>query len=256
MPAPPRPRLRLVHEGLASLRLERQGRGLAFDPRDATFARRGDLAIVLRATPGRVAGISDAAVAGLKPAVVAGQAVLDHLGELGHLEGHRAPTSVDGVHVDLLPVPEEVSSEGELRARALAELARPVGLWGRVRERWRLPRWERHVAIVTLPDGGRLAHLDQCVTRRALSSRWLDRLVERVHGVDWLLVGVGSGEHAAVLDVVPRVAARVTLVTELDGELRARGVDVGLLTPTVDRLVDAGLLAFPFPAEATQRFEA
>ena len=105
--------LRLEHEGGASIRVERAGRWLRFDPiaPDRAWEALGDMPyatalgadeIVVLTFPEheRLVATAHAVRDGLKPTVVASPEILAWLAEFGALDPVTAPTTLDGIDID------------------------------------------------------------------------------------------------------------------------------------------------------------
>ena len=111
------------------------------------------------------------------------------------------------------------------------------------------------VVQLTLPDGGRLLHLDLSLHHEA-SEQWVQDAQERFRGADWLICGVEYGQDEAVLTHLKGFEAKLVLLTDLVNEQReSQGLPTNLLTPTVDALIEQGVAAHPFPPKSSFRFE-
>ncbi len=111
------------------------------------------------------------------------------------------------------------------------------------------------VVQLTLPDGGRLLHLDLSLHQET-SDQWVREAQERFRGADWLICGVEYGQDEAVLTHLKGFEPKLVMLTDLVNEQRkAQGLPTNLLTPTVDALIGKGLSAHPFPPKSSFRFE-
>ena len=70
-------RLRLEHEGFSSLRVERRGRRVRFDPVESPDS--DDIVVLTRCWPEHLDATAKAVQAGTRPTVVAAAAVIDWL---------------------------------------------------------------------------------------------------------------------------------------------------------------------------------
>ena len=83
-------RLRIEHEGLLSLRMERKGRTIRFNPMHPPEST--DIVILTGTWPEHLDATAAAVSAGNRPTVIAPQAVLDWLTTRGELSGHSGST--------------------------------------------------------------------------------------------------------------------------------------------------------------------
>lgn len=247
-------RLRIGHEGYSSIRVERPGRFFRFDPRKPPGPT--DVTVLTWVEPERTMGLRAAMAAGAAPAVVATPPVRTWLHSLGKVEDQSPGGRIDRVLVEALeyrPVPYATPPEALRKTRAA--LLNPLMAARRLGTRARLPTCNPIAVQLTLPDGGRLLHLN-CALHRDTDPEWLARAAERFGGADWTIVGVDFGEDEAVAELLPRFAPRQVLVADLLNDARRDiGLATGIVTPLVDRLIAAGLDAHPFVREATFRYE-
>ncbi|MCB9794043.1 MAG: hypothetical protein H6741_15115 [Alphaproteobacteria bacterium] len=247
-------RLRLEHEGHASIRVERRGRWLRFDPHLPPDP--DDVSVVTWVELERAKGVVTAIREGRRPTVLATPDVRAWLHEKGEVDDHSLGGTIDGVRVEALeytPIPYATPPEAARKVRAA--LRHPAMAVGRLRQRVGLPRTKPIVTQLTLPDGGRLLHLN-CSLHQGTDVEWLRRAQDRFRGADWMIVGADYEHEAALLEMVPGFEAGVVLVADLVNETRREiGMPVNILTPTVDALVERGIEAHPFVREAGFRFE-
>ncbi|RME24025.1 MAG: hypothetical protein D6798_12250 [Deltaproteobacteria bacterium] len=258
-PAPSRahrPRLRIVHEGLLSLRLERPGRTIRFNPRhppddDDIVVLDWNWSEHLRATEQAVAS-------GRRFDAVAPEPVRRWLTDLGLAAGRVHPSGavIDGVMVEqqpYQPIPWATPIEGVRKFRSA--LVRPGRAVRRLASHRGLPRCEPQVTALGFADGARLLHANLSL-HRGTPDDWLAALARQRGGADWLLVGCDFEEDAAVAARVPRLSAATIVVVDLVNEVRRSiGMPTGLLTPLVDRLRRDGLDAHLLAAHTSMRFE-
>lgn len=248
-------RLRMEHPERADLRLHRAGRTIVFDPA-RPFP--DDAVVVLTGpAPDRVRGVAEAVAAGKRPTVLASAELLDWLGGLGALDGAVPPHEVDGVRFEAEPYTPPPPNAGPLSRQLVASLGalRPAATLRHLRERARLPGGQPRAWQLRFPDGTRLLHLDLALHRGA-SEAWVERVAAAWAEPDWLLLGSAWGEGDGVVRWVPRFGrTRVLLLDLVNGERRALGLPVELVTPLRDRLVAEGVDAYVFATEAGYRFE-
>ncbi len=251
-------RLRLAHEGMLSLRLEREGRFVRFDPQ---YAPGGDDIVILTWNwPEHLDATARAVVAGGHPTVVASAEVLEWLGERGDLEAHPLGSgqtvNVDGVTIEAFPyTPIPYATPAEAVRKVQAGVMSPGKAVRRLVKRARAPKAEPLIVKLTLEDGTTIVHLNHAL-HSGTDEAWLERAVAELGGADYLIAGVDFEEHEAFLSLIGRFAPKLLLVTTLAGEVRRGvGMPVRLLTPLVDQLSAAGLNAYVFPGQSTQRFE-
>jgi hypothetical protein len=243
-------RLRLVHEGLRALIFERPGRFVRVDPIGAIA--RDDIVVLTGAWPEQVEATAAAVRAGLRPTVIAAPELLAYLGGIGALDGFPGPVSLDGLAVELA---EAVEPRAGVATRAAAAALAPGRALLRLGRGARLPRSVPRCFRLTLPDGGALVYLNTALTAEAPAA-WVDAMVARWGGAEWLLVGMEPEQEAAIEQLVPRFGAKHVILTDLVSEIR-RGLrlPVGLLTPAADRLVSRGVPAQVFVSGAGLRYE-
>lgn len=247
--------LRLLHEGMLSLRIERKGRRLRFDPQSPPES--GDITILTGGWPEQIEATAEAARAGARPSVVTSAEVGTWLKDQGEIEELSSRTLIDDLMIESEPyTPISYATPKETLHKASSALRRPDRALRRLLRRARGPlQAAPHICHITFPDGRRLLHLHLAL-HSSTPGPWLDRVVERWAGADWLVVGVDHGEEAAVLDLLPRLAARKVLVTDLVSEVRrGLGLPTGLLTPMVDTARDRGIDAYIVVSGASMRFE-
>jgi len=174
---------------------------------------------------------------------------LQSLEDLGTIDGHMVPTTLDGVKISTAEFPQPTTN-----------MLRTPSLTQRIKQRLSGQpfRWNPQPRVVQLelPDGGRLVHIG-CALHSENPRDWIEQIAEQFGGADWLIVGIPYGEGQAVLDYLSLFNARIILVTDLVNDSRElRKLPTELMTPIVDRLQDQGLAAYPFPPQSSQRFEA
>ena len=246
-------RLKLVHEGRRYIRVERKGRFFAFEP-DSAFHEVG---ILLGAEQERVSGLVRTAQSG-RGEVVLSEQVAQGLGSLNGITMHCFPVTVDGVLFEGMsysPLLQPDRASGVLRMRHAIKSPRKAAK--RWRENGESPNSEALTSVVqlTLPDGGRLVHLDLSLHQET-PDEWIKEAQERFKGADWLICGVEYGQDDSVLAHIKGFESKVVLLADLVNEQReAQGLPTNLLTPTVDALVEQGISAHPFPPKSSFRFE-
>lgn len=248
-------RLRVEHPERAELRLWRAGRPVVFDP--ATPPPDDAVVVLTGPAPDRLRGTAEAVEAGRRPTVLASEGVHAWLGRLGALEGGSGPTTVDGVRFEPRPYAPPPPAMGPLGRQLLARVGaiRPGAGLRALRERARAPEDAPLAWRLTFPDGSALLHLDLAL-HRGTPEAWVDEAATAWAGAEWLLLGAGYGEGDGVERWVGRFGAKRVLLCDLvNGERRALGLPVELVTPLRDRLVAQGLEAHVFATEASYRFE-
>jgi hypothetical protein len=247
-------RLRLEHEGFASVRVERKGRTLRFDP--VVPPDGDDIVVLTRAWPEHLDATAQAIAAGVRPTVVAEPEVLSWLSRKGELDGHRAPVTLDGLSIETLaytPIPYAEGAEALRKVRSA--LVRPDRAVRRLARRVRQPKAEPVVVQVTLPDGGRLLHLNLAL-HGGMPDAWLDEAAARFGGADWIVVGIDYGHDDAVLQRIQRFGdGRIMFTDLLNDSRQAVGMPINLLTPACDRAITQGVDAHLFVGGAGMRFE-
>lgn len=246
--------LRLELEGFQSLRLERPGRFLRFDPIGEIAA--DDIVILTWNEHERLAATARAIRGGKRLTVVAVPEILTWLAGHGSFDGHEAPVEIDGVRIELMPYQPIPYAEGaEIPLKVLSSLVNPARAARRLLQRRKLPSAAPVVAQLTFPDGRRLLHLNFALQSHT-PEPWLAEAVARFREPDWLITGVDYGYEASFLERIPRFGAKRLLVADLLSDTRrAIGMPTGVLTPLVDRLVEQGLEAYVFATHASFRFE-
>jgi len=247
-------RLRLEHEGFASVRVERRGRRLRFDP--VVPPEADDITVITRCWPEHIDATAQAVAAGLRPTVIAEPEVLSWLAQKGDLDGHRAPVTLDGLSVETLayaPIPYAEGAEALHKVRSA--LVRPDRAVRRLARRVRQPKADPVVVQVTLPDGGRLLHLNLSL-HGGTPEGWLDEAVARFGGADWIVVGIDHGHDDEMLARIQRFGECRVMFTDLLHDSRmAVGMPINLLTPACDRAITQGVDAHLFVGGAGMRFE-
>lgn len=247
-------RLRIEHEGALSLRLDRRGRAVRFDPQVPPEA--SDIVVLTGTWPEHLEATRDAVRAGTRPTVVAPAPVIEWLGTQGELDGHSDTATLDGVQIaqrPYTPIPRTTPREAVFKAKSA--LRRPDRAARRLLQRAGLPTAAPVVTHLTFPDGSRLLHAALCL-HEGTPAAWLDQLVADWGGPEWLVLGIDYGHAEAVLARVERLGARHVLFTDLLSEMRRRlGFPTELLTPARDRAVAAGMLADVFVSGAGLRYE-
>jgi len=247
-------RLRLVHEGYSSIRLERPGSWFRFDPRDPP--EEGEQVVLTWAELGRAEGTLQAVRMGTNPRVVAVPALRGWLHEHGSVQDRSPGGRVDDVQIEAIeyePIPFATGAEAARKTKAA--LMSPAVAARRLLRRTRTPTAPPIVVQLSFADGSRLLHLNCSLHQRATQG-WLNRCVERFRGADWVIAGVDYEEEEAFERLVPSFEPGKLLVTDLVGNTRADlGLPVRHVTPLVDRLCAQGLAAFPFVGGTTYRFE-
>lgn len=247
-------RLRLEHEGFASVRVERRGRLVRFDPVEPPAA--DDIVVITRAWPEHLDATVQAIEAGVRPTVVAEPEVLSWLARRGDLDGHRAPVTLDGVSIETLaytPIPYAEGAEALRKVRSA--LVRPGRAVRRLARRARLPKAEPVVVQLTLPDGGRLLHLNLSL-HGGTPETWLSEAAARFGGADWIMAGIDHGHDDEMLQRIQRFGEGRVMFTDLLHDSRqAVGLPINLLTPACDRAITQGVDAHLFVGGAGMRFE-
>lgn len=248
-------RLRLVHEGYASIRVERRGAWVRFDPYDAPAP--GQLSVLTWSELERSRGVLAAMDAGDRPTVLTSPPLREWLRGKGAVDDRDPDGVVEELRFEAEPYkPIPYATPPEAARKLRAAVLNPAHAAMRVRKRLEQPRGTQPLLVqVTLPDGGRLLHLN-CSLHDGTDAEWLRRVQGRFHGADWLLVGVDYEQDEAVIEGVPGFGARTVMITDLVNDVRRDiGLPCGILTPVVDALASRGVDAHPFVREAGQRFE-
>ncbi len=245
-------RLRLFHEGFASIRAEWAGRTFRFDPVQAPEEE--DQVVLTWHQPEHTQGVLSGLKGGTRVRVLAAAGLHPWLQENGEPQ-----LSAPGGYVDkevlveaMAYVPRQVS---EGLAKASAALLNPTQAARQLLHRARQPESEPQVIQLTFPDGGRLLHLG-CALHRGTDAEWLRRAQEHFGGADWIIVGMEPGEEDAVSEMITAFEGKFVHITDLVNEKRAElGLPTNILTLPVDALRDAGVEAFPFVSGAGYRYE-
>ncbi|MCB9780092.1 MAG: hypothetical protein H6742_16115 [Alphaproteobacteria bacterium] len=250
-------RLRMEHEGLWSLRLEREGPWLRFDPRSPPDD--GQLVVLTWCWPEHLDATAAALREGRDLTVVAAPEILDWLHRQGAPRDRllAAPVEREGLRIEQVeytPIPWVTPDEAVHKLKsAVLRPDRAVARLGRKRG---LPRCGPRITAITFPDGQRLLHLALAL-HQGTPDGWLDDVVARFGGPDLLVLGADHGHQDAVRQRIARFSARRVLVVDLLGEVRRNvGMPTELLTPMVDALRADGLDAYVFASRVSYRFEA
>lgn len=252
-------KLRLEHEGRASVRVEWPGRTVRFDPLAAPQGpgvEAGDLIICTWNWPEHLDAVAAAVRAGDRPTVLGEPEVLAWLAGQGPIDAHRAPVTLDGLSIETrtyTPIPYATPSEAVHKVRSA--LLRPDRAAGRLLKKARMPRVEPIIVQLTFPTGERLLHLNLSLHSRT-PAPWLDDVSERFKGAHTVIVGVDHGEDHAVLERLERFEPGRVLFTDLISETRrALGLPTSLLTPVCDDAIAQGVDGYLFVSGAGMRFE-
>ena len=247
-------RLRLEHEGFASLCVQRRGRRIRFDP--VVPPDGDDIVILTRAWPEHLDATAESLAAGARPTVIAEPEVLSWLSRRGDIDAHRAPVTLDGVSIETLtytPIPYAEGAEAIRKVKSA--LMRPDRAVLRLARRARQPRAAPVVVQVTMPDGGRLLHLNLSL-HDGTPGAWLEEASARFGGADWIVAGIDYGHDEAMLDRIQRFGdGRVMFTDLLNDSRQSVGMPVNLLTPACDRAITRGVDAHLFVGGAGMRFE-
>lgn len=247
-------RLRIVHEGCASLRVERRGLWFRFDPIEVPGP--GEAAIVTWTEWERAKGVLAAIAAGSRPTLIATPPVRMWLSSKGEVDDRSLGGKVDGVLVEAMeyqPIPYATPPEAVRKAKAA--ILNPAMAVQRLRRRMDQPSALPVIVQLSFPDGGRLLHMN-CALHNDTDAEWLKRVQDRFRSPDWLIVGMDYEHEAAAVEGIPGFEAKTVLVTDLVNDVRrAIGLPCGILTPHVDALKGLGIDAHPFVKEAGFRFE-
>jgi hypothetical protein len=245
-------RLKLVHEGHRFIRVERPGRFFAFEP-DQAFHEVG---LFLGAEEERLRGLRATARNGGGEVIVS-ESLRPLAADLGGLSVHTWPTVVDGVSFDAMAYPPHTQPDrgsGVLRMRRALKSPRMAAK--RLFDGGTDSVEQAAILEMTLPDGGRLLHLDLSLHEEA-DPEWIQAAQARFKGADWVICGIEYGQDQAVLDHLPGFEGKINLIADLVNDERAQhGLEINFLTPTVDALLDLGITAYAFPPKSSFRFEA
>ena len=249
--------LRIQHEGFLSLRLERPGRTLRFDPCEPI--EDGDIVVLTWTFPEQVDVTRKAVSDGTRPTVVATRAVLDWLGKRGEVDGHdlsAGPVSIDGLRLEAFPyTPIPYANRPEAVRKVGSALRNPGRAIGRLARHLDEARTTPLAIEVDLGDSGRLLHLNLAL-HSGTPAPWLADMQARARGLRWLLAGVDYDEEPAFLEALVGFQAEHVLVTDLVGEIRRKiGLPTRLLTPLVDQAQVRGLPAAVLATRSSFRYE-
>lgn len=247
-------RLRIEHEGVLSLRLDRRGRPVRFDPLAPPDS---DAIIVLTgAWPEQLAATRTAVREGRTPTVVASAPILEWLSRFGSVDGHTAPTQLDGVTIEqraFTPIPYATPLETMFKVQSA--LRRPDRAARRLARRIEMPTADPVVTRLTFADGSHLVHASLCI-HDGTPDAWFGSLIADWAAPEWLVLGVDFGHGDAAVERAGDFNAKHVLVTDLLSELRRKlGLPTELLTPVRDRMVARGLPADVFVSGAGLRYE-
>jgi hypothetical protein len=247
-------RLRIEHEGLLSLRMERKGRTIRFNPMHPPEST--DIVILTGTWPEHLDATAAAVSAGNRPTVIAPQAVLDWLTTRGELSGHSGDVEVDGLRFESRSyVPLPFMEGAEAVRKVGSALRRPDRAVRRLARRASMPKAEPQAVRITFEDGATLVDAGLSL-HGGCPDPWLAELCEAWGGPEWLITGVDYGEETPFLAQVGRIDAKRILVADLLGSIRrSNGLPFSLLTPVVDRAQALGLDAYVFATKVTMRFE-
>jgi hypothetical protein len=247
-------RLRISHEGLRSLKLERPGRRLRVDPIAPIDA--DDILVLTGSWPEQLEAAAALVRSGARPAVVAAPEVLAYLASLGPVQAFPGPVSIDGLAIELQPyTPIPWMSPAEAPGKLISAAVRPDRALARLGRRARLPRAAPRAFQLTLPDGGRLVYLGTAL-HSGTPPDWFEKIRAEWRAPQWLVVGVDLGEEAAAAELIPQMNAEQVILTDLVSEVRrAMGLKIGLLTPLGDTLIERGLAAQVLVSGAGLRYE-
>jgi hypothetical protein len=247
-------RLKLVHEGHRFIRVERRGRFFAFEP-DQAFH---EIGVILGGSEERLRGVRATSANGVGEVVVS-DGLQSMVSQMTGMAVHTCPAEVDGCQFEAMsyvPHSQPDRKTGVLRMRRAFKSPRKAAK--RILDGSSGPSSAEESVIIqiTLPDGGRLLHLDLCL-HEEVEPEWILAAQARFKGADWVICGVEYGQDQAVLDHLAGFEGGINLVTDLVNEERSdQGLAFNILTPTVDELADRGLTAYPFPPLSSFRFEA
>jgi hypothetical protein len=249
--------LRIQHEGFLSLRLERQGRTLRFDPCEPV--EDGDVVALSWTFPEQLDATRRAVADGLRPTVLAAGPVLDWLARAGEVDGHDllgGPVAIDGMRVAATPyTPIPYATPAEAARKVQSALRNPGRAVGRLVRHIDAPRTAPLALEVDLGEVGRLLHLALSL-HSGTPPDWLAAMQARAAGARWVIAGVDYDEEDAFLAALDGFRAEHLLVTDLVGEVRRRiGLPTRLLTPLVDQAVARGQPASVFATKSSFRYE-
>ena len=247
-------RLRIEHEGLVSLRMERRGRTLRFNPMNPPDPN--DIVILTGTWPEHLEATAAMVGAGHCPTVIAPQAVLDWLKTRGDLNGHSEDVEIDGLRIETRSyTPLPLMEGAEAVRKVTSALRRPDRAVRRLARRAAMPKAEPRAVRIHFEDGATLVHMGLAL-HGGCPDPWLADISESWGGAEWLVTGVDFGEEVPFLAQVGRLNAQRVLVVDLLGSIRRRnGLPSGLITPVVDQAQELGLDAYVFATKVTMRFE-
>ena len=247
-------RLRIEHEGGVSIRLERKGRNVRFDP--LAPPQKDDIVILTGTWPEHLEATAEAVRNGVEPTVIAQEPVLEWLRTKGDLIGFSDVSEVDGLRISMRSYTPLPFMEGAEAVRKVGSaLLRPDRAVRRLAKRAAMPRAEPQAVRIEFEDGSSLVHLGLSL-HGGCPDAWLAEISREWEGAEWLMVGVDYGEETPFLAQVGRMNAQRILVVDLLGSIRRRlGLPTSLLTPVVDQAQDLGLEAYVFATKVTLRFE-
>jgi hypothetical protein len=246
-------RLRIEHPDRAEVRLLWAGPPIVFDPADPPAE--GEIIVLTGPAPDRLRATAAVVKAGKRPIVVASDELCDWLTRLGPIDGGPGPREVAGVKFDSMRYdPPSGARPFPQRIAAYVGALRPGAALRHLRERSETPDGQPHIWQVTFPDGGRFLHLDLAL-HSGQNGDWVDRAAGAFGNPDWLLLGAAHGEGEGVRRWISRFGGRVLLTDLVNGERRAMGLPVELVTPLRDQLMAAGVDTHVFATQASYRFE-
>lgn len=247
-------RIRIEHGERAELRIVRDGRTIVIDPEQPIEP--GDVVVLTGPGPDRIRATAAAVREGKCPTVVASEDILVWLQAIGPIDANTAPCTIDGVAFAAMPYtpPPFVRPPAREMVGALGAL-KPTAALRALRERSKLPTGAPFVWQLTLPDGGRLLHLDLALHRNTEAS-WVEKAVAAFGKPEWLILGSQYGETDGVVQWLGHFEGKRVMVAELvNGERRALGLPIELVTPLRDRLCEAGTHAHVFATQTSFRYE-
>ncbi len=247
-------RLRVEHEGLLSLRLDRRGRCVRVDPKSPPAA--DDIVILTGSWPEQLDATRAAVRAGTCPTVVAQQAVLDWLREEGAIHGHILTAHLDGMSIELRPfVPIPYATPIEALYKVQSAVVRPDRAVRRLVKRRSYPRCGPVAFRIQFADGASFFYAGLAL-HSGTPPEWISNVREDWGTPEWLVAGVDHGHGPDVVRHVTNFGARHIVFVDLLSELRSRlGLPTELLTPVRDAAVAQGLPADVFAAGAGLRYE-
>jgi hypothetical protein len=234
----------LVHDGFATLRIITDTSSVVvFDPHDEVEAD----AVVLSGGPWaeRWSGLTR---------VPSGVPVVAPRGASADRPMHAPPATVGGVALEALAYAPYEYEGGQLD-RVRAALRHPRFATDRIRARRGVPDVAPHAYRISVPNGHTLVHLGLAL-HRGTTAAWLDSVRPWVEAADNVIAGYPHGEgEAAVRHLVNLAPKRVLFMDQVNDLRRAAGLDVQLLTPHRDALMDQGVETHVFVSGVSLRFE-